>query len=188
MEEELREAVLRASGRPEVGEAVGAIYAQLQDAIDLRRPICSASGRCCNFEEFGHRLYVTTMELAKFVADLNVVGGGWWVDRTEEPRQLPRALPILSTADPRPTTHNPQASCPFQIDRLCSVHTIRPFGCRVFFCDPTATDWQHEQYERHHTQLRRLHEELAVPYFYVEWRFALRTLGLTRSSYATFTE
>jgi hypothetical protein len=61
---------------------------------------------------------------------------------------------------------------------LCSVHTIRPFGCRIFFCDATATDWLAEQYERFHARIRRLHEELAVPYFYVEWREGLRAAGL----------
>jgi hypothetical protein len=58
------------------------------------------------------------------------------------------------------------------------VHPIRPFGCRIFFCDATATEWQNEQYERFHARIKRLHEELAIPYFYVEWRLALRSLDL----------
>ena len=69
--------------------------------------------------------------------------------------------------------------CPFQQNKLCSVHGIRPFGCRIFFCDPTATDWQNAQYERFHADLKRLHEQLGVPYQYVEWRQALSALGLT---------
>lgn len=66
--------------------------------------------------------------------------------------------------------------CPFQLANLCSVHTIRPFGCRVFFCDQTATDWQQRQYEYFHAELKRLHERLEVPYFYLEWRQVLRAL------------
>jgi hypothetical protein len=50
-------------------------------------------------------------------------------------------------------------------------------GCRIFFCDATRDDWQHERYERFHGDLKRLHEELGVPYLYVEWREALRALG-----------
>ena len=73
MESELKEAVLAASTREDVREAVEGVYQQLQAAIDARRPICTASGRCCHFEQYGHRLYVTTMELAKFVADLSAV-------------------------------------------------------------------------------------------------------------------
>jgi len=59
------------------------------------------------------------------------------------------------------------------------VHAIRPFGCRMFFCDATSTAWQNEAYEQFHARLKRLHEELGVPYFYVEWRQALGALGLS---------
>jgi Fe-S-cluster containining protein len=146
---QLREAVREASKRADVRLAISCLYEQLQDAIDLRKPRCDVSGRCCRFEEFGHRLFVTTMELAAFIAEAPGVPDGW---------------------DGR--------GCPFQANRLCSVHAIRPFGCRVFFCDPTAGEWQSEQYERFHTRLRRLHEELGVPYFYAEWRQALTAAGL----------
>src|SRR5688500_7991460 len=143
----LREAVMSASERSDVRDAVARVYAQLQEQIDARRPKCDASGRCCRFDEFGHRLYVTTIELAAFVAGLGSL------ERSGE-------------------------ACPFQVGGLCSVHLIRPFGCRVFFCDSTSDDWQHEQYERFHGDLKRLHGELAVEYRYVEWREALRELGL----------
>ena len=146
----LREAVKAAAGRAEVRDAVARIYADLQRQIDVRKPICSTSGRCCHFEQFGHRLYVTTAELAAFVHQLREKPDAGWDG----------------------------AGCPFQVDGLCSVHTIRPFGCRVFFCDATSTEWQNEQYERFHGELKRLHEGLSVPYFYVEWREALRTLGI----------
>ena len=146
----LRDAVMVASTRPEIPAAVARIYADLQRQIDARKPICSASGRCCRFDEFGHRLYVTTIELAAFVAS------------------LPTKQPIQPTL----------GGCPFQIDGLCSVHTIRPFGCRVFFCDAASDQWQHAQYERFHADLKRLHEVLDVPYAYVEWREAIRQLQL----------
>jgi Fe-S-cluster containining protein len=136
-------AVARAAGREDVRQAIASLYAALQDAIDLRRPLCTTSGRCCRFDEFGHRLFVTTLEMAAFIGQM-----------------------------PDPGMDNP-GGCPFQREKLCSVHTIRPFGCRVFFCDATATDWQQEQYARFHQELRRLHEELNVPYFYVEWRQGL---------------
>jgi len=156
MEPELRKAVEEAAGRAEVSEAVGRIYRELQAEIDRRRPVCVVSGRCCRFEEYGHRLYVTTLELAAFMAGLKELSKNG-------------ELGELST-DP--------GSCPFQIKKLCGVHAIRPFGCRVFFCDASATDWQHEQYEKFHARLRALHEELGVPYFYMEWRAALEELGL----------
>ena len=141
-----------ASHRPDVRDAVLRIYNDFQQQINARQPLCSASGRCCNFDRYGHRLYVTTIELATFLHQLNESG-----------------MTIPDATDP--------ATCPLQLNKLCSVHPIRPFGCRIFFCDPTATQWQNDQYEQFHARLKRLHDTLNVPYFYVEWREALRALS-----------
>jgi len=154
MTNEFRQAVFEASERPDVRAAVLRIYADLQPKIDSRRPLCVASGRCCKFEEYGHRLFVTTMELAAFLHD--VAGLGKSIDS--------------SLADWN------GLGCPFQSGKLCGVHPIRPFGCRIFFCDPTAIEWQQEQYETFHRQLKDLHNDLGIPYFYAEWREALRML------------
>jgi Fe-S-cluster containining protein len=64
----------------------------------------------------------------------------------------------------------------------CTVHDIRPFGCRIFFCDKTSTQWQQEQYEVFHQTIKRLHTTLGVPYCYAEWRWALGALGLGRTA------
>jgi Fe-S-cluster containining protein len=150
--EELTQAILDATARDEVVEAVAAIYESVREQIDARRPVCVMSGRCCRFEEYGHRLYVTTMELASF-------------SRAASPQGF---LGAMSAWD--------GTGCPFQVNRLCSVHASRPFGCRIFFCDPTATQWQQDLYERFHAELKGLHESLQVPYFYVEWRAGLAAL------------
>src|SRR5688500_5963035 len=187
----LREAVEQAARRIDVREAVEKVYAQLQIEIDARKPKCSASGRCCRFDEFGHRLYVTTMELAAFVSSLPLPGGnraavgGRAGERGEEPfvrgSTFDGTKPLSPTLSPEYRGEG-AGSCPFQIEGLCSVHAIRPFGCRVFFCDSTSDDWQHAQYERFHADLKRLHEELGVPYRYVEWRAALGEVGLVRDA------
>jgi Fe-S-cluster containining protein len=183
MEQELRQAVMQAADRAPVREAVEAVYAALQDAINIRRPVCVTSGRCCRFEEYGHRLYVTTMELAKFVSELSVVSSPLSVaEPTPKDIDSPGmtiSLPLFATDNGQRTTDKPgNLGCPFQVDKLCGVHTIRPFGCRIFFCDETSTQWQHDLYERLHADLRRAHEVLDVPYHYIEWRFALRSLGI----------
>ena len=146
----LAAAVAHARGVPEVRVRIRAIYDDFQAELDARKPRCDQSGRCCRFEEFGHRLFVTTAELAAFEVD-PVDGGSW--DGT---------------------------GCPYQIDGLCSVHQSRPFGCRVFFCDPTSTDWQQTMYERFHARIKSLHDELGVAYMYVEWRESLSAIGLTK--------
>jgi hypothetical protein len=144
-----REAVALAREREEVRRAVRNVYIALQDAIDLRRPLCAASGRCCQFEEFGHRLFVTSAEMGTFLHELG--------------HELPEPSAF---------------GCPFQQrSDLCGVHNIRPFGCRIFFCDATSTDWQRRQYEHLHASIRSIHEQHEVPYFYVEWREAIFALG-----------
>lgn len=148
--------------RPEVHAEVHALYADLAREIDSRRPRCDVSGRCCHFDAYGHRLYITTAELATFLDDLPA---------NPRPAEAPPAartsLPLLS----------PQ-SCPLLAGGLCSVHAIRPFGCRIFFCDPTAADWMHATYDRYHARLRDLHDRHHLEYRYVEWRYALQQLGL----------
>src|SRR5579859_5365556 len=167
----LIESIHAASKRYDVADAVHALYARVTAEIDARRPKCEMSGRCCNFESYGHRLYLTTLEIATFLHDL---------PPPPPPPPLPPPPPPLPPPPPPP--HDlppsqllppiPPAGCPFQLNKLCSVHTLRPFGCRIFFCDPTATDWQQSAYERFHADLKQLHEQLDVPYAYMEWRTA----------------
>jgi len=147
---ELIAAVVAAKGKPLVLAAVAEIYAAIQGEIDARKPVCAISGKCCRFEEYGHRLYVTTIELAAFTAQLQAEPVENWNGR----------------------------GCPFQAGKLCGVHAIRPMGCRLFFCDPASTDWQQTRYERFHAELKHLHARLDVPYFYLEWRAALAMLGV----------
>ena len=158
---QLHKSVITASARAEVCEAVSRIYEDLQREIDQQRPVCVMSGKCCRFEEYGHRLYVTTAELAAFTA-------------ARENGALESG-----TVDKDPRTR--EGGCPFQVGRLCGVHDIRPMGCRVFFCDPAATEWQREAYERMHRRLKKLHEELSIPYAYVEWRLACGVMGWCES-------
>lgn len=144
----LRDALAIARKRPNISTRIEVIYREVQDQIDARKPRCDISGKCCRFDAYGHRLFVTTLEIAAFADALTDA-----------------VLPVTT------------GGCPYQIDRLCTVHAIRPFGCRIYFCDPTAQDWQHAQYEAFHLRLRDLHVELDVPYFYIDWLEALRILA-----------
>src|SRR2546421_5730862 len=152
----LRDAVQAASGDEQARQAVEKIYQDLAAQVEERRPLCIVSGRCCRFEEYGHRLYVTTLELAAFLNGF---------DALSKPATLTASIENWDGA-----------GCPFQVAKLCGVHSLRPFGCRIYFCDATSTQWQQDAYDQFHGRLKRLHEELAVPYFYVEWRQALRAL------------
>ena len=172
MEEALRQAVEATAGRAEAAAAVRRLYDAVGAEIERRKPACAVSGRCCRFEEYGHRLYVTTLELAAFIRARADGERGPDASSPAHPRTSLSSLVL-----PPPSLPWDGTGCPFQVGKLCGVHAIRPFGCRMFFCDPGAADWQNDAYERFHAELKRLHDELDVPYFYVEWRQALRVLG-----------
>ena len=46
-------------------------------------------------------------------------------------------------------------------------------GCRVFFCERGTQQWQNELYEAFLARLRALHDDLDLPYRYMEWRGGL---------------
>jgi Fe-S-cluster containining protein len=128
------------------------IYAQVGAEIEARGPACWASGRCCNFEKVGHRLYTTGLEAAY---TLRMTSLGRNLTRERVDGALTRG------------------GCPFQEKNLCGVHPGRPLGCRVFFCDRSAQVWQHELSERGLGLIRGLHDRHGVPYLYAEWRYLL---------------
>ncbi len=131
-----------AAASPPIDRAIAALYAELDAQVASRGPTCWLSGKCCHFDAYGHRLYVTGLEIA-------------WV--------------LTKTAPRTPV----EGGCMFQRDKLCSIHTLRPLGCRIFFCQAGTQQWQQELYETFLARLRALHEERALPYRYMEWRDGL---------------
>lgn len=126
-----------------------AFYESLDAAVDAHRPTCWNKAACCKFGEFGHRLYVTSVEVAFFVGGLR----NDWQPPTDEDR------------------------CPYQVDGLCTARAHRPMGCRVFFCDPASSHWQGDEYERCLARLKAICSDHGVEYHYVEWLSALRALS-----------
>lgn len=147
------DAITAAARRPEVVDAVRHLYARAQQFIDAQQPTCWNRGECCRFGAFGHRLFVTTMELAYYLAAGEV--------------------PAVPAVD----------ACPHAHDGRCHARDRRPLGCRIFYCDPEAQRWQPPLTERLLAELRTLHNELGVEYVYVDWMVALAALaGQARSS------
>lgn len=126
----------------------------IADQIEARAPACWASGRCCNFKNTGHLLYVTGLEAACTLTRL-------------APRALIRAELERAMRD---------GDCPFLTGHTCGIHTIKPLGCRVYFCDTSAQDWQQELSERGMELIRSVHTRHNVPYRYAEWRGLLGEL------------
>jgi Fe-S-cluster containining protein len=150
----------------EISAAVAEVLAAADRDIGARRPVCRSSGRCCHFETYGHRLYVTAAELIHF----SQTAFGSRRGASKKEGGLTISLPqFFGQAAPE--------GCPFQIDNLCTARESRPLGCRIYFCDQNAQAWQSEVYEKYHGELRALHERYNIPYRYVEWREGLRELS-----------
>ncbi len=158
----------RAAADASIDNDLRRLYERLDGQVAARGPVCWVSGRCCQFDAYGHMLFVTGLEAA------------WVLRQTAQPPNA-SAEPARQT-QPSPAAVADQATepapdvgaCPFQLNRLCCVHAVRPMGCRVFFCQHGTEDWQHELYERFLAELRGLHDEHELPYCYMEWRQALR--------------
>lgn len=138
----------QAAAQPLVDAAIRGIYGEATRSIAQKGPQCWASGRCCHFDTFDHRLYVTGLEIA-------------WV--------LFQCKQAMTSTMPRGIADD----CVFQQGHLCGIHAHRPLGCRLFFCQRGSDCWQHELYEQMLQELRRLHVRHGLPYRYMEWRAGL---------------
>lgn len=124
-------------GREALVREFRALYAALDAEIAARRPVCRASGGCCRFEAYGHRLYATRAEALYFGA----VHGA------------PRAV----------FSHD---CCPYQENGLCTARDGRPLGCRVFFCDPAYKGQGEELTERYLRRIREVSARLGIAWDY----------------------
>ncbi|MBU0718936.1 MAG: hypothetical protein KJ749_11860 [Planctomycetes bacterium] len=142
----------RAASRAEVISAVEAVYASVDRSIAQQSPVCERKGICCRFGTFGHRLYVTALEVCYYLAN-------------DEP-------PLQVVGD----------VCPHLVDGTCHARDRRPLGCRIYYCDLQAQHWQGPLTEDQLRRLRALHDELSVSYFYADWLAILRALAERRAS------
>ena len=124
---------------PRLRSGLQEIYAALAADLERLAPVCELSGRCCRFKEYDHRLYLTRSEAEILLED---------------------GVPAGSTID--------EASCPFQQGLLCTARDKRPFGCRVFYCDPAYAGQAEVLSEKYLAELRQLHTETNTPWEYGE--------------------
>ncbi|MBN2489977.1 MAG: hypothetical protein JXQ29_03895 [Planctomycetes bacterium] len=114
-----------------------ALYRRVDRQVAAAGPVCTRSGRCCDFARSGLTLFATALETD---------------------------LVLAAHAPPAPER---AGACPFQRHGLCTMRALRPLGCRVYFCDPrylaTAMSGIAESAQR---ALRQIHEEHGVPYRY----------------------
>ena len=129
---------------------VAEIYGQLDSQINNNGKTgrCDACGRCCDFGDFDHRLFVTPPELIYLAASLG-----------------------KQNLEPMPTS-----VCPYNIDGKCSVYEYRFAGCRIFCCNGDK-DFQSELSESVLKKLKSLCMEFQIPYRYIDLARALNSLA-----------
>src|SRR4030042_30415 len=113
--QETQEMVAEQQVNSQVVERVGRVYRwldeQLRQAGDAAAA-CDGCGKCCDFDAFDHRLFVTPPELIYLAANL--------------PGQ--KLTPMTT------------GRCPYNIVVKCSIYDYRFAGCRIFFCKPVRSE------------------------------------------------
>jgi Fe-S-cluster containining protein len=129
-----------------VAEKVSEIYEWLDEQIASNKNStdgCAACGRCCNFKEFDHLLFVTTPELIylknSLYGSLKQMSGG---------------------------------ICPYNKNGKCFIYSQRFAGCRIFFCK-SDKDIQSSLSEQTLTKFKLLCQEFDIPYIYSDLQAAL---------------
>lgn len=130
-----------------VREIYDRLDSQTRDQANLAG-VCRACGKCCDFGEFDHRLFVTPPELMYLSAKMG-------------------AENIM----PMPTSR-----CPYNIDGKCTVYEHRFAGCRIFCCKGDA-DFQSKLSESALEELKALCTEFEIPYHYTDLAGALNSFA-----------
>lgn len=122
-------------------DAIGELYADLERELNVLNPACEASGRCCDFPNFDHTLFCTTVE-AERLFHLHPF----------EQAQGQRGGEL----------------CPYWVERRCTAREGRPLGCRVFYCDEAYQEAHSQRiYESYHQRLSKLIADAGLEYAYV---------------------
>jgi hypothetical protein len=122
------------------------LYQDVDRDVAAAGPVCVASGRCCRFKEYGHTLFLSSLEAEVLLHD---------------------APPY----DPQAVTPD---FCPFQQGNLCTARGPRPLGCRVYYCDPNYQNSCNEITETYLRRLKEIAGMHNVPWRYAPLHQFLR--------------
>ena len=125
-------------------EKIENIYNWIEEKLQNEDGSCVSCGRCCDFANYDHRLYLTSPELIYFKEK-------------------------LGTKNIKPMT---DGKCPYNIDGKCSVYKHRFAGCRIFFCK-AEKDRQSELSEQAIQKFKDLCSQFDIPCHYAKLTTAL---------------
>lgn len=125
--------------------------AEVYDWLDLEvqhhddvAVVCDACGKCCDFDGFDHRLFVTPPELMYLAVNL-----------------------VSENVKPMPGSR-----CPYNIGDKCTVYEYRFAGCRIFCCK-ADTNFQSRLSEWALKEFKSVCAEFRIPYRYEDLPTAL---------------
>jgi hypothetical protein len=122
------------------------MYREVDRGVAAAGPVCVASGRCCRFKEYGHTLFLSSLEAEVLLA------------------ACPPYDPASVTSD----------FCPFQQGNLCMAREPRPLACRVYYCDPNYQETGARISETYVRRLKQLADENGVTWHYAPLHHFLR--------------
>lgn len=105
---------------------------------------CGACGKCCDFDAYDHRLFITTPELLYFINRMS----------------------------PEPIKQMPSGQCPYQIENKCTAHPHRFAACRIFACKENP-DLQSKLSEQTIEKLKSICQQFDTDYRYMDLKTAL---------------
>ena len=121
---------------------VAEVYGWLDEQIRFTEGLvgrCDSCGKCCDFDAFDHRLFVTPPELMYLVAKLGGVN-------------------LKPMAEGR---------CPYHLVCQCTVYKYRFAGCRIFSCKGDS-EFQSGLSESVLKKFKLICTEFNIPYRYVD--------------------
>ena len=111
------------------------MYAELDEELNRLPAKCYGCGKCCNFKENGMELYVQKLERDLIMEETGVE-------------------PFLT----------PEGRCNFQENNLCTIHKIRPLGCRTYFSEAPHSEAHQDLYEKYHRKIKELGQQYQIEY------------------------
>jgi len=149
--QEIQEMVAGSETNRRLLERVTEVYKWLGEQIcsggDLTG-ICRSCGKCCDFEGFDHRLFITPPELMYLAATLGA--------ENIKPMRGGR--------------------CPYNQDGKCTIYEYRFAGCRIFCCNGDV-DFQSRLSEEALQKLKSICLDFQIPYRYTDLAAGLNNLA-----------
>jgi len=109
---------------------------------------CDGCGRCCDFAQFDHRLFVTTPELMYLAANLGAE----------------KIKPMVTS------------QCPYNSGGKCTIYEYQFAGCRIFCCKG-GSDFQSKLSESAIKKFKSICRDFQIPYRYSDLATALNTFA-----------